>query len=262
MNISPQRRQRIVRAHHLRRNGRSQTESADLLGVSKATVNADLKLLEADWANIAELTHDDLLLDQIEQLNLRLKHLLSLGPLDLIKQLGLPEDMRVSIAEMTRLYAVHQQSIQAATRELRLLLRELRPETRQRSADIIDAELAEDPEPQLDGPNQPGSNWPQLNKPDHPKRAIPSKTLEIERPGPKQKNSPDHPTVPLPRNTGRNKPCPCGSGKKRKHCHPQTRPPPQSRPPPLGEVPRSGGGGRPAHDARVPASPFQGEAVP
>ena len=85
--------------------------------------------------------------------------------------------MRVSVAEMTRLYAVHQQSIQAATRELRLLLRELRPETRQRSPDIIDAELAEDPEPQLDGPNQPGSNWPQLNKPDHQKRAIPSKTL-------------------------------------------------------------------------------------
>ena len=222
MNISPQRRQRIVRAHHLRRNGRSQTESADLLNVSKATVNADLKLLEADWAHIAELTHDDLLLDQIEQLNLRLKHLLSLGPLDLIKQLGLPEDMRVSIAEMTRLYAVHQQSIQAATRELRLLLRELRPETRQRSPDIIDAELAEDPEP-----DQPGSNWPQLNKPDRSDRTIPSKTLEIERPDPKQKNSADHPTIPLPRNTGRNKPCPCGSGKKRKHCHPQSLAPPQ-----------------------------------
>jgi hypothetical protein len=34
----------------------------------------------------------------------------------------------------------------------------------------------------------------------------------------------------LPRNTGRNKPCPCNSGKKRKHCHPQSRPPPLGRP--------------------------------
>ena len=228
----------MVRAHHLRRNGRSQSQSAKILGVSRATVNADLKLLDAEWTNIAELTHDDLLLDQIEQLNLRLKHLLSLGPTDLIQQLGLPKDMPVSLSEMTRLYAVHQQSIQATTRELRLLLRELRPETRQRSSEIVDIELADDPQDQLlDQPHdqlavaqQPEHNWPQLNKPEHPERSIPRKTREILHEHPNPNNSAEHLTAPLPRNTGRSKPCPCGSGRKRKHCHPQSRPPPRAGP--------------------------------
>ena len=214
----------MVRAHHLRQNGRSLSQSAEILKVSRATVHADLKLLETHWQVVAELTHDDLLLDQIEQLQLRLKHLHSLGPVDLIEQLGLPKDLRVSISEMTRLYAVHQQTIQAATREFRLLLRELRPETRQRAEEIIDIELLDETDDQLGDP-EPG--WTELNKPEHPEHLIPSKTLESASSAPTQENSAEHLNIPLPRNTGRNKPCPCNSGKKRKHCHPQSLASPQ-----------------------------------
>jgi hypothetical protein len=240
----------MVRAHHLRQRGRSMSQSATILGVSKATVHADLKLLETHWNIVAELTHDDILLDQVERLNARLANLLQLGPADLIEQVGLPRDMRVSLAEMTRLYAVHQQTINTAARELRLLLRELRPETRQRADEIIDIELVEDDaDLQLTDPDQaeqPEQGWTRLNEPERSERTIPSKTLEIEPSDPANQNSAEHLndlTAPLPknlpRNTGRNKPCPCNSGKKRKHCHPQAK----SRPPP------------------DPASPSPGEAV-
>ena len=242
MYITHQRRQRMVNAHHLRQRGRSLAQSAKILGVSKATVHADLKLLDTHWNIVAELTHDDILLDQVERLNQRLVKLLQLGPADLLEQVGLPRDMRVSLPEMTRLYAVHQQTINTAARELRLLLRELRPETRQRADEIIDIELVEDAPEQLADPeqsDQPEQGWTRLNDPDRSEPAIPGKTLEIEPSGPVKRNSAEHLTAPLPRNTGRNKPCPCNSGKKRKHCHPQA----LSRPPP------------------DPASPSQGEAV-
>ena len=236
----------MVRAHHLRQRGRSLSQSATILGVSKATVHADLKLLETHWNIVAELTHDDILLDQVERHNVRLMNLLQLGPADLLEQVGLPRDTRVSLAEMTRLYAVHQQTINTAARELLLLLRELRPETRRRADEIIDIELVEDDDPQLADPDQaeqPEQGWTRMNDPDRSEPAIPSKTLEIEPSDPANQNSAERLTAPLRRNTGPNKPCPCNSGKKRKHCHPQ------SRPPPLGEVSRSDGGGLPSQTA-------------
>ena len=239
MYLTPKRRQRMVRAHHLRQSGHSLSQSAEILGVSKATVHADLKLLETHWDIVAEFTYDDILLDQIEQLQLRLHNMRKLGPVDLIKQLGLPADLRVDISEMTRLYALHQQSINNAARELRLLLRELRPETRRRADEIIDIELVDesdhanpsDPADLTDGAApqlpEPEPSWIRLNDPDRSEHTIPDKTQEILPESTDQQNSAEQPAVPIPRNTGRNKPCPCGSNKKRKHCHPQSLAPPQ-----------------------------------
>ena len=227
MQISPQRRQRMLREHHLRQSGYSQAQIARELNVSRATVHADLKLLEAEWSVVAELTHDDLLLDQIERINLRLQRLLSLEPVDLIEQLGLPMDIRVSLAEMIRLYTVHQQSINAAARELRLLLRQLRTDTRQRADENIDIELVDAADVDDEQLAEPEPGWNELNKPEQSEHLIPSKTQEIPSSPPAHENSAEHLNIPLPRNTGRNKPCPCNSGKKRKHCHPQSLAPPQ-----------------------------------
>lgn len=61
-----------------------------------------------------------------------------------------------------------------------------------------------------ESPSPPQSGDPLL--PQHTETAEPARTepnTQLRRPR-------------LPRNTGRNKPCPCNSGKKRKHCHPQT----------------------------------------
>lgn len=229
MYITPQRRQRMVRAHYLRQGGHSLSQSAEILNVSRATIHADLKLLETHWNLVAELTHDDLLLEQIEQLQLRVNRLRSLGPLDLLAELGLPKDLRVDISEMTRLYAVHQQAIQAATRELRLLLRELRPETRQRFGDVIDIELADDADQHLMDPEQ---GWTTLNKPEHPKPVNSGKTQDLLLPDSDTKKVPERSASPIPRNTGRNKPCPCGSNKKRKHCHPEPQSLQAQSPPP------------------------------
>ena len=224
----------MVEAHHLRQKGRSLSQSSEILGVSRATVHADLKLLDAHWDSVAELAHDDLLLDHIEQLHLRVVRLRSLSVPNLLAELGVPPGTLVNTTELTRLYAVHQQSINAATRELRLLLRELKPESRQRANDIIDIELLDDDE-QLPETEQ---DWTKLNKPEHPEQPKPSKTLEILPQTHAKQNSAEHLNTALPRNTGRNKPCPCGSARKRKHCHPQ------SLTPPLEAVQRNGKGGR------------------
>ena len=147
----------------------------------------------------------------------------SLSVPNLLAELGVPPGTLVNTTELTRLYAVHQQSINAATRELRLLLRELKPESRQRANDIIDIELLDDDE-QLPETEQ---DWTKLNEPEHPEQPKPSKTLEIPPQTHAKQNSAEHLNTALPRNTGRNKPCPCGSARKRKHCHPQSVAPPK-----------------------------------
>ena len=68
MHISPQRRRRALRAHELRQQGRSLRAIGKILGVSHATVVADLKLVETHWSDFVEQSADDLLLEQLRLL--------------------------------------------------------------------------------------------------------------------------------------------------------------------------------------------------
>ena len=212
MNISPRRRRRIIREHQLRQNGRTLEDIAAKLGVSVATVHADLRLLETNWHDVAQATRHDLLLQQITRINRRVGHLLNLKPLG--PEAGLTAD------EYIRHEALYAQNLNAACRELRLLLRELPGDARPGSGEIIDIELADYPDHELADPEEPRKN---LKKPESPQPVIPGKTLQIQPRQAAEKKSPENlkPNPPLPRNTGRNKPCPCGSGRKRKHCHPR-----------------------------------------
>ncbi len=253
MNISPRRRRRMQREHQLRQNGHTLEYIADKLKVSVATVHDDLRLLETNWDDFARATRHDLLLQQITRVNRRIGQLINWKPPG-------PES-RITIDEFIRIQALNAQSLNAANRELRLLLRELPPDARPGSGEVIEIELADYPDHELADPVETRKN---LKKPESPKAAIPQKTQEVSPSEAPEKSFPENlkdDTANLPRNTGRNRPCPCGSGQKRKHCHPQhsnSPPPGEARPafdavrsrqpsnsPPLGEMSRSDRGGLP-----------------
>ena len=72
MFIPPKRRRRIMRAHHLRQLGHTLRQIAEKLNISVATVRADLKLAQTHWATIAAASADDLLLESLQLLQVRL----------------------------------------------------------------------------------------------------------------------------------------------------------------------------------------------
>jgi hypothetical protein len=223
MNISPKRRRRIQREHQLRQNGHTLESIADKLKVSIATVHADLRLLETDWDDFAQSLHNDLLLQQITRVNRRIARLNTNRPPG--------AELCQTFEERLRLEALYVQTLNAANRELRMLLRQLAPDARRANGEIIDIELAEYPDEELVHAEQPRNH---LKKPESPQAAIAQKTQEHSDQAAQEKSSPENLNPNLPRNTGRNKPCPCGSGQKRKHCHPQ-----HLSAPPLGEMSRS-----------------------
>ncbi len=72
MHIAPRQRRRSVRVHYLRQQGHSLQHIADTLKTSVATVRADLNLAETHWSSIAAGTAEDLLLQSLHLLQLRL----------------------------------------------------------------------------------------------------------------------------------------------------------------------------------------------
>ena len=72
MHISPKQRRRCIRVHYLRQHGQSLKEIAETVEISVATVRADLKLAETHWSSIAAASADDLLLESLYLLKMRL----------------------------------------------------------------------------------------------------------------------------------------------------------------------------------------------
>ena len=72
MHIPPQRRRRALQAHYLSQRGHAQQQIAEKLGVARATVRADLQLVETHWSSLAAAAADDLLLESLQLLQMRL----------------------------------------------------------------------------------------------------------------------------------------------------------------------------------------------
>ena len=72
MHITPRQRRRSIRVHYFRQQGHSLQYIADTSKTSLATVRADLKLAETHLSSIAAATADDLLLQSLHLLQLRL----------------------------------------------------------------------------------------------------------------------------------------------------------------------------------------------
>ena len=223
-NISPRRRRRIFRAHQLRQEGLTLEQIARQLNVSIATVHADLRALEENWTALTQDIHDDLLLQQIARLDHRLERLNRLDPVaDAIFALG--PDAQLTPDQLDRIEERHARRLAQAEREFRMLLKQLhRPHATASARPFVypdpDAEPAPYPDDELADPE---TNRTNLKEPESLSPAIPGKTLEIVTSGSSEKKPTEHlkPAAALPRDTGRNQPCPCGSGRKRKRCHPQ-----------------------------------------
>ena len=72
MRITPKQRRRALRVHYLRQQGQSLKHIAEQLNVAVSTVRADLKLVQAHWSRIAAAAADDLLLESLQLLQIRL----------------------------------------------------------------------------------------------------------------------------------------------------------------------------------------------
>ena len=72
MNITPKQRRRALRTHYLRQQGHTLKKIAETQNVSVATVRADLKLIQTHWSQIAAAAADDLLLESLHLLQMRL----------------------------------------------------------------------------------------------------------------------------------------------------------------------------------------------
>ena len=140
MKISFRRRQRALKVHELRQQGRSLRNIGKQLDISHATVLSDLKLIETHWSEITQESADDFQLEQFSLLQRRLRALLQR---DLLKEFG-----RITPQDFIRIYEAH-------NRELAILLRETRRLTDQlhRRAERRELEPGELPQ-ELDFPEE------------------------------------------------------------------------------------------------------------
>ena len=187
MPTSPQRRRRILHAHELRQAGNSLRQIAETLGVSHATIHADLKLFETDWSDIAEQTADDFLFEHVTLLRRRVHRLLQEDPTKPLEGFSFltnggrvtPLLPNTAPAQIARLHEVHHRAIATALREYRLILRELRPAAKARALADAEAEAFDFPDDQLvDAPRpkalpDPAKTQPKLNEPNHLRPAGP-----------------------------------------------------------------------------------------
>ncbi len=177
MNIFPQRRQRILQAHHMRQQGSTLRKIGKTLGVSHATIVADLKLLESHWGDVTAQATDDALLEQLQLLMLRLRTVL---PINMLKTYG-----NFTPADFARIYVAHTAELGTLLREVRRTAAALQDRAQLRLGDdaqpalelpFPDAELARAAHPARPKPADRGQ--PQLTKPDHSNDTIPSPALE------------------------------------------------------------------------------------
>ncbi len=229
MNISPRRRQRALKVHELRQQGRSLRNIGKRLDISHATVLADLKLIETHWSEFTRQATDDMLLEQLGLLQRRLRSLLQQDLLDMFGSLSPPEFVRLHVA--------HNQELAILLRETRRLATQLHdraeyrhPAPGQISEDLdypleeltaaakppSSAQKAASSEPaKADKPAKTGKlnkprrlpettnihhglpkGLPKSSKPNHSNHQIPRKTLEIPTPTTQAKN-PNQPLTEL-----------------------------------------------------------------
>ena len=143
MNISPRRRRRILREHQLRQNGHTLEQIAKKVDISVATVHADLRVLETNWTEFAQATRKDLLLQQINRLNRLITRLTNRKPF--------ADDGTFAVEQIISLETLISRDLNAANREFRLLLRELRADA-PHNDEIIELELSRLPRPRARRP--------------------------------------------------------------------------------------------------------------
>ena len=135
MHIPPRRRRRAIRIHYLTQCGASQRQIAEKLKISKATVRSDLQLIETHWSSIAAPAADDLLLESLHLLEIRLSQAIKQNPVaDNANRLTPVEYLRARDAQQTQLNAL--------AREIRRTVQQVHQRAEQRAdqPDLYDEE--------------------------------------------------------------------------------------------------------------------------
>ena len=141
MHIPPRRRRRALRTHYLIQRGLSQQQVAEKLEISRATVRADLQLIETHWSRIAAPAADDLLLQSLQLLRIRLSRAIKRDPVAHNARRLMPvEYLRARDAQETQLNGL--------AREIRRTVRQvqLRAEQRPDQPDLFDEQPQESSE--------------------------------------------------------------------------------------------------------------------
>ncbi len=156
MHISPTRRRRALRVHYLSQRGKSHKEIAEQLDISQASIRDDLQLVETHWSSIAAAAADDLLLESLQLLHLRLS--LALERDEVGNNAG-----RITPVDYLRARDAQETRLTALAREIRRTAHEVHRRADQRpdqadlydESDEISQELAESitKSPEIDHPN-------------------------------------------------------------------------------------------------------------
>ena len=177
MQITPKQRRRAVRAHFLSQQGNSHKEIAESFKISRATVRADLQLIESHWSELAAAAADDLLLESLQLLQLRLG--MAMQDQSLANNAN-----RLTPAEYLRAVDAQETRFNALAREIRRTVHEVHQRVEQR-------------------PNQPALDQEEVQQTDEtstkltisatPKPTISSPEQEIVQSEPEKEKFPQEP---------------------------------------------------------------------
>ena len=186
MHITPKRRRRAMRVHYLTQRSGTQKDIAAQLNVSKATVRADLQLVETHWSSIASAAADDLLLESLHLLQIRLS--LAIKNDDVANQIS-----RLTSVEFLRARDAQENQLNTLAREIRRTAQEVQRRAAQRPDQ---PELYEEDAQDL---AEPAETTPESAQIDPPISRSPVQSRKSRRISPKQKN----PRRPRSRRPGR-----------------------------------------------------------
>ncbi len=175
MYITPNQRRRSMKAHYLQRKGKTISEIAEQLEVSRSTVRSDLKLVETHWGSIAAAAADDLLLDSLYLLQLRLDVATRSDVLKAVRK-------HLSPAEILQAHEAQQTQLNNLAREIRRTVQEVhrRADERPNRPDLFEEE---DPQESAQtNPKLPISATPKTTKPSPQHEIINSEPTEEKIP--------------------------------------------------------------------------------
>ena len=176
-----------MRTHHLRQQGHSLQHIADTLKTSVATVQSDLKLVDARWSSVAAATADDLLFYSLKLLQLRLT--------TAIKRDFVSDNAnRLTPVEYLRARDAQQTQLNGLAREIRRTVQDVhrRAEQRPDQPDLYEEEPQEQQERQ-----ELAETTPKLSQIEPSDSTISSPEQEIVQSGAEEENSlPESPQSP------------------------------------------------------------------
>ena len=169
MYITLRRRRRALRVRYYSQRNLPHKDIAEKLGISKATVRADLQFVETHWASLASAAADDLLLDSLYLLQLRLSLAIQTD------EVG-EQATRLTPTEYLRARDAQQNRLNALAREIRRTAHEVQQRAEQRpdQPELYEEDsqdLSETPpkSAQIDPPNSTISSPEQEITADQPK---------------------------------------------------------------------------------------------